>query len=235
MTSEAPLGRSYDVQGVDASPGSWPVGMIGLWSYELSRLPTNFAVCDGTRGTPDMRGLFPLGVDASHALATSGGSSTLAAHTHAFTQPDNHTFTQPTAHVVTDPAYTPSDEHVISQPVFAAPAAHGAHGGTPAEFLATPGSGIWINTYNSSANATAGLAHSSNNHVAGAITTVVTLTNNVGGHAPNPITKSSSGSLTHNHDGGAVNAHANGAVGAVSGTVTGLQPYRALYFVMRVS
>ncbi len=161
----APLGTSYDVGGVDASPGSWPVGMIGLWPYALSRLPQNFAVCDGTKGTPDLRGLLPLGVDGSHALLSTGGSGA-AVH--------GHTFTHESAHAIT-------------QPIFATPDGHGIPTQHPATeiqlgagaFLGAA-SGVYFVGSGTPGQLTTDLQHAvlDHNHTGAARTTDVALTNN---------------------------------------------------------
>lgn len=49
-------------------------GMIVLWNGSSGSVPTGWAVCDGTSGTPDLRDKFVLG--AGGALPASGGSST---------------------------------------------------------------------------------------------------------------------------------------------------------------
>ena len=72
----------------------------------------------GNFNLPDLRGCFPLGVDAGHALASTGG-----AIDHAHTGSAGHD-----AHVVTQPGV--HSAHVVTQPgahVFTQPAAHSAH------------------------------------------------------------------------------------------------------------
>lgn len=56
-----------------------PVGMIGAWRGSLGSIPENWALCDGTAGTPDLTARYPRG--ATTSIGTAGGSS--AAHTHA--------------------------------------------------------------------------------------------------------------------------------------------------------
>lgn len=49
--------------------GIVPVGGIIMWSGSVASIPANWALCDGTAGTPDLRGQFVIGADAD-----SGGS-----------------------------------------------------------------------------------------------------------------------------------------------------------------
>lgn len=57
---------------------SLPVGIIGAWRGSLGTIPNGFALCDGTGGTPDLRGRHPKG--ATTSIGSTGGS--LAGHTH---------------------------------------------------------------------------------------------------------------------------------------------------------
>ena len=49
--------------------GTIPVGGIIMWSGAISAIPTNFKLCNGNNGTPDLRNKFIVG-------ATSDGSDT---------------------------------------------------------------------------------------------------------------------------------------------------------------
>lgn len=68
-----------DDEGV--ATAAFSVGMIMDWYGAAVDCPDGWAICDGTNGTPDMRGLFSIGVDGSHALGTSGGSATTSGNT----------------------------------------------------------------------------------------------------------------------------------------------------------
>lgn len=50
-----------------------PKGAIMAWSGALSNVPEGWAVCDGTNGTPDLRGRFLLGVGNNHVNRSTGG------------------------------------------------------------------------------------------------------------------------------------------------------------------
>lgn len=56
-----------------------PPGSIFLWSGDVEDLPSGFAVCDGTNGTPDLRDRFVVAATAANAL-----SSGVSEHTHDY-------------------------------------------------------------------------------------------------------------------------------------------------------
>jgi len=104
-----------------------PTGFIGMWSGLLANIPSGWALCDGTQGTPDLRDRFVVGAAAGVDPGTTGGASTLS-HTgtavaaHVVTQPAAHVFTQPgghSAHVMTQPsAHADNIAHVHTQRYF---------------------------------------------------------------------------------------------------------------------
>lgn len=42
-------------------PAPVPIGLISMWSGDGTTLPANWALCNGTNGTPDLRGKFVVG------------------------------------------------------------------------------------------------------------------------------------------------------------------------------
>lgn len=54
----------------------FPTGMIMLWYGTTGNIPEGWAICDGTNGTPDMRGRVPVGVSSSYELGSAGGEAT---------------------------------------------------------------------------------------------------------------------------------------------------------------
>ena len=73
--------------------GTIPVGGIIMWSGTIATIPSNWSLCNGSNGTPDLRNTFIIGAhsDDSGAKTTvtgsataSGGSkdSTLVSHSH---------------------------------------------------------------------------------------------------------------------------------------------------------
>ena len=55
-----------------------PIGSIVIWGSET--IPAGYHLCDGTSGTPDLRGFFIRGASSSSSLLLSGGAST---HVHS--------------------------------------------------------------------------------------------------------------------------------------------------------
>lgn len=66
-----------------------PVGGIVMFSGTILNLSDNWALCDGTNGTPDLRGRFIVGAEGAYAQGAIGGVDTVAltelqmpSHTH---------------------------------------------------------------------------------------------------------------------------------------------------------
>jgi len=95
--------------------GIVPVGAIVMWSGAIADLPTGWAFCDGTNGTPDLRNTFIIGASADsggQANTTVTGSTTkTGGSANAIVVSHSHTAT------VTDPGH----RHTVG----------GAYGGTP--------------------------------------------------------------------------------------------------------
>ena len=87
--------------------GALPPGVITLWYGAIANIPYGWQLCDGTNGSPDLRGKFVIGAseDNAHSTATTtitglqtitGGNanSTLVSHTHiagsVVTDPGHH-------------------------------------------------------------------------------------------------------------------------------------------------
>lgn len=69
-----------------------PVGGILMWSGLVANIPSGYKLCDGTNGTPDLRGKFIIGAGGSYSPSATGGAATvtlvegnLPAHTHTCT------------------------------------------------------------------------------------------------------------------------------------------------------
>lgn len=59
-----------------------PAGIIMMWSGTISSIPSNFKLCDGKNGTPDLRDKFIVGAGSSYTPRNTGGETT---HTHTVT------------------------------------------------------------------------------------------------------------------------------------------------------
>lgn len=53
-----------------------PVGTIVLWSGTTSNIPTGWALCNGSNGTPDLRDRFIVGAGSSYSVGATGGEAT---------------------------------------------------------------------------------------------------------------------------------------------------------------
>ena len=94
-----------------------PTGMIIMWGGLVSAIPAGWALCDGTNGTPDLRGQFIIGAGGAYNTGDAGGNSTLnlttamlPAHTHSFSATANTTsagaHTHSASTTITDPTHT---------------------------------------------------------------------------------------------------------------------------------
>jgi hypothetical protein len=66
-----------------------PQGAIIMWSGATSAIPLGYGLCDGTKGTPDLRNRFVIGAGDQYAVSAQGGSATSGfggAHTHTENQ-----------------------------------------------------------------------------------------------------------------------------------------------------
>ena len=52
-----------------------PIGSIAVW-YISDTIPDDWQLCDGTNGTPDLRGSFPMGASVDGDLVVSSGANT---------------------------------------------------------------------------------------------------------------------------------------------------------------
>ena len=88
-----------------------PQGFIGMWSGSVATIPSGWVLCNGSNGTPDLRGRFIVGAGGDYSPAATGGSATqtltsgnIPAHTHTFSGVSSaaggHT------HSITDPGHS---------------------------------------------------------------------------------------------------------------------------------
>jgi hypothetical protein len=81
-----------------AAAAAFPVGGIIMWSGSVASIPSGWALCNGSNGTPDLRNRFVVGAGSTYAVDATGGSADaiVVSHTHTATS------------VVTDPGHTHS-------------------------------------------------------------------------------------------------------------------------------
>jgi len=75
-----------------------PTGGIIMWSGSIENIPTGWALCNGSNGTPDLRNRFVVGAGGAYAVNAIGGSdsvtltsSQIPAHQHPFSGSTNST------------------------------------------------------------------------------------------------------------------------------------------------
>ena len=73
--------------------GLFPPGMIMMWNSSAASIPAGWQLCNGTNGTPDLRGQFIIGAGSSYTPGQTGGAtstsftlntSNLPAHSHSY-------------------------------------------------------------------------------------------------------------------------------------------------------
>lgn len=81
-------GKFLTTNGTDASWGSsaFVTGMIMMWRGSIASIPSGWALCDGTNGTPNLRDKFVVGAGSTYAVDATGGSkdAVVVSHTHTF-------------------------------------------------------------------------------------------------------------------------------------------------------
>ena len=112
-----------------------PKGLIAMWSGPT--LPTGWVVCDGTNGTPDLRGQFVMGTSTNHALGSTGGEEQ---HTLSTNEMPSH------SHTVNDPGHAHGVSGSVAQPNLSGPAWSSAPGNGPNYNLTTNRSTTGITT-----------------------------------------------------------------------------------------
>lgn len=61
---------------LEAMKGVIPSGVIWIWNGAADAVPEGWALCDGSNGTPDLRGRFVLGCSDDYAAGSTGGEAT---------------------------------------------------------------------------------------------------------------------------------------------------------------
>lgn len=72
---------------------SVPIGAILMWSGSIASIPSGYALCDGTNGTPDLRDRFVVGAGNLYTVNATGGSrdAVVVSHTHTAVAVGDHT------------------------------------------------------------------------------------------------------------------------------------------------
>ena len=77
---------------ITITTGIVPIGSIVMWSGSIASIPSQWALCNGSNSTPDLRDKFVLGAGNSYSVGATGGEAThmltvaeMPAHTHTTT------------------------------------------------------------------------------------------------------------------------------------------------------
>lgn len=70
----ADLAKSVDI-------GGYMKGMVVMWSGSVDKIPSGWALCNGSNGTPDLRGRFIIGAGGSYNPGNTGNGS-IPSHSH---------------------------------------------------------------------------------------------------------------------------------------------------------
>ena len=66
--------RASNIDGLPSGSG-FPSGGIIIWSGASGAVPSGWALCDGTKGTPDLRDRFVVGAGSTYAVGAKGGEA----------------------------------------------------------------------------------------------------------------------------------------------------------------
>jgi hypothetical protein len=78
-----------------AVAASFPTGGIILWSGSVASIPSGWALCNGSNGTPDLRNRFVVGAGSTYAVDGTGGSADAIVVSHTHTATSTSTVTDP--------------------------------------------------------------------------------------------------------------------------------------------
>ena len=87
--------------------GTIPIGGIIMWSGTDANIPTNWALCNGSNGTPNLVDRFIVGRGSSYAANATGGSAdaVVVSHQHSTTETGhkhNYAFAAPQDNSISD-------------------------------------------------------------------------------------------------------------------------------------
>jgi microcystin-dependent protein len=88
-----------------AVAAAFPAGGIILWSGSIASVPSGWALCNGSSGTPDLRDRFIVGAGSTYAVNDTGGFNTVTLTT---AQMPTHTHTNSVSTVNLDHTHTGS-------------------------------------------------------------------------------------------------------------------------------
>ena len=66
---------------IEGEGGLIPRGLIAMWSGSVDNIPSGWALCDGSNGTPDLRDRFIVGAGGNYDVGDTGGANTVTLNT----------------------------------------------------------------------------------------------------------------------------------------------------------
>lgn len=138
-----------EVQQVDSAPATIPVGGIIMWSGLISAIPSKWALCDGTNGTPDLRNRFIVG---SHSDSSGQSRTTITGAPTKSGGSLTHTHTAQGTALTT--AQLPSHQHEYQDAFFAEAWGHKPTGNMIGTGDNDNDNGFYYRTRNGAASAT---------------------------------------------------------------------------------
>jgi hypothetical protein len=78
-----------------AAAAAFPAGGIIMWSGSVASIPSGWALCNGSNGTPDLRNRFVVGAGSTYAVDATGGSADAIVVSHTHTATSTSTVTDP--------------------------------------------------------------------------------------------------------------------------------------------
>lgn len=82
-SKKALVADSAQSTGLNWAGGVMEIGMIIIWSGSVVGIPSGWQLCDGTNGTPDLRGRFIPGAGSTYAVGDNGGAAIDLQHSHS--------------------------------------------------------------------------------------------------------------------------------------------------------
>jgi len=137
---------------------AFPSGGIILWSGAIDSLPDGWALCNGSKGTPDLRNRFVVGAGSTYAVGATGGAATVTLTT---AQIPSHNHTTGTAGAHTHGGSTGDGGGHSHTGTTAAGGSHN-HGGSTGNTTPTTGS-AGGHSHTASTNSTGAHAHQMRN------------------------------------------------------------------------
>ena len=99
-----------------------PIGVIVMWGGQISAIPSGWQLCDGSNGTPNLRGQFIVGAGSTYSPGDTGGANSVTLdatqmpiHTHGLSGTINTSTSGGHTHTINDSGHLHSLNNVFNQ------------------------------------------------------------------------------------------------------------------------